>query len=51
MKEKVIARIVKGGWNKEAAIIMVYRYFDMAVRHGNKTVNEIADAITWYAAV
>ena len=51
MKEKVIARLVKGGRNEKDAAAIVDKYLDLALRRGCETVKEIADAVAWFAAV
>jgi len=51
VRDKVIARLVKGGWSQERAAAMVERYLDLALRRGCETVAEIANAISWFAIV
>ena len=48
MKEKVIARLVKGGFNEEKAAAMVEKYFDAVLRCYKDeclTVRQIADTV------
>jgi hypothetical protein len=51
VKKKVIARLVKGGWNEKDAVAMVEKYLDLALQRGCETVKEIADAVAWFVSV
>jgi hypothetical protein len=51
MKEKVIAKLVKGGMNEKDAMAIVEKYIDLALQRGCETVKDIADAVAWFSAV
>lgn len=50
-QEKVIARIVKGGFNEKEAKEMVPKFWELAERMGCRTVREFYEEITWFWAV
>lgn len=46
-KEKVIARLVKWGWNLECATSMVEEHFEYTKKYySDSTVSEVADVIS-----
>ena len=51
MKELVIARLIKGGFNKADVIEMVAKYWSLAESRGCETVKEFADDISGFWSV
>ena len=50
-KQKVIARIIKGGFNPKYAEKMTTKFWDLAERRGCQTIRDYYEAITWFWAV